>query len=127
MSDGDQRETLKSLLNAGLELRKRLFPQHSVTDETRALCNELERIAGTARTLAVQLKHPHGQACAAELQLAGRIWTMQRLHNTRTHTHVEQCHDERAEKQTRQRTTRTRAWWSASWRWRRAWPRRTAT
>ena len=88
MSDGDQRETLKSLLNAGLELRKRLFPQHSVTDETRALCNELERIAGTARTLAVQLKHPHGQACAAELQLAGRIWTMQRLHNTRTHMHT---------------------------------------
>lgn len=82
MSDGDPRETLKSLLNAGLELRKRLFPQHSMTEETRALCNELQRVAGTARTLAVQMKHPHGQACAAELQLAGRLWMMHSLHRT---------------------------------------------
>lgn len=89
MSDSADREKLKCLLNAGLELRKRLFGQHEATEESRTLKGELLRIAGTARTMAVQLRHPHGQACSMELQLAARVWAMTCLHSTHTHTHVQ--------------------------------------
>ena len=71
-----EREKLKTLLNAGLELRKKLFASKEQSEESKALCGELLRISGAARTLAVQIKHPHGQACSMELQLAGRIWVM---------------------------------------------------
>ena len=74
-SEGD-REKLKTLLNAGLELRKKLYAHRDVNEESKALNGELLRISGAARTLAVQMKHPHGQACSMELQLAGRIWVM---------------------------------------------------
>ena len=88
MSDSADREKLKCLLNAGLELRKRLFGQHEATEESRTLKGELLRIAGTARTMAVQLRHPHGQACSMELQLAARVWAMTCLHSTLSHTHA---------------------------------------
>ena len=77
MSEGSgEREKLKTLLNAGLELRKRLFTHHDVSEESKALSGELLRISGSARSLAVQMRHPHGQACSMELQLAGRVWIM---------------------------------------------------
>ena len=77
MTDGSgEREKLKTLLNAGLELRKKLFTHHDATEESKALAVELRRISGFARSLAVEIKHPHGQACSMELQLAGRVWMM---------------------------------------------------
>ena len=86
MSDSADREKLKCLLNAGLELRKRLFGRHDATEESKTLKGELLRIAGTVRTMAVQLRHPHGQACAMELQLAARVWAMSCLYTHTDHT-----------------------------------------
>lgn len=99
MSDCADKERLKCLLNAGLELRKKLFACHEATEESRTLGGELLRIAGAARTMAVQLQHAHGQACAMELQLAARVWAMSCLlffFHSYAHAHIgdDDCDDD---------------------------------